>query len=104
MRLMFGAQIVAEKSFGISLEDILGLHYPPSMAFRPWQFITYMFMHGNFWHLAFQYVCPLDVWLCFGKHLGTQAIPGLLPDHRDRSSTCAMPGYVHSDQPDYCHA
>jgi membrane associated rhomboid family serine protease len=51
--LMFGAQFLAEKSFGISLEDILGLHYPPSMAFKPWQFITYMFMHGNFWHLAF---------------------------------------------------
>ena len=51
--LMFIAQILAEKSFGISLEDILGLHYPPSMAFKPWQFITYMFMHGNFGHLFF---------------------------------------------------
>lgn len=51
--LMFIAQILAEKSFGISLEDILGLHYPPSMAFKPWQFITYMFMHGNIWHLFF---------------------------------------------------
>jgi membrane associated rhomboid family serine protease len=51
--LMFVAQIVAEKSFGITLEDILGLHYPPSMAFRPWQFITYMFLHGNFGHLFF---------------------------------------------------
>jgi membrane associated rhomboid family serine protease len=51
--LMFVAQIVAEKSFGIKLEDILGLHYPPSQAFRPWQFITYMFMHGNFGHIFF---------------------------------------------------
>jgi membrane associated rhomboid family serine protease len=51
--LMFIAQIVAEKSFGVSLEDLLGLHYPASMAFRPWQFITYMFMHGNFGHLFF---------------------------------------------------
>jgi len=51
--LMFAAQIVAEKSFGISLEDLLGLHYPPSMAFKPWQFITYMFMHGNIVHLFF---------------------------------------------------
>jgi len=51
--LMFIAQILAEKSFGISLEDILGLHYPPSLAFKPWQFITYMFMHGNFGHLFF---------------------------------------------------
>jgi membrane associated rhomboid family serine protease len=51
--LMFIAQIVAEKSFGISLEDSLGLHYPGAMAFRPWQFITYMFLHGNFGHLFF---------------------------------------------------
>lgn len=51
--LMFVAQIVAEKSFGIRLEDSLGLHYPGSMAFRPWQFITYMFLHGSFGHLFF---------------------------------------------------
>jgi membrane associated rhomboid family serine protease len=50
--LMFGAQFVAEKSFGIQLEDMLGLHYPASQAFRPWQFITYMFMHGNLGHIA----------------------------------------------------
>jgi membrane associated rhomboid family serine protease len=51
--LMFLAQVVAEKSFGINLEDSLGLRYPGSMAFRPWQFITYMFLHGNLMHLAF---------------------------------------------------
>lgn len=51
--LMYAAQLVAEKSFGVSLEDLLGLHYPGSMAFRPWQFITYMFMHGSFLHIAF---------------------------------------------------
>jgi membrane associated rhomboid family serine protease len=51
--LMFLAQIVAEKSFGVQLEDSLGLHYPQSMAFRPWQFITYMFLHGSFGHLFF---------------------------------------------------
>jgi membrane associated rhomboid family serine protease len=51
--LVFFAQWVAENKFGISLEDSLGLHYPPSMAFRPWQFITYMFLHGNLGHLFF---------------------------------------------------
>jgi membrane associated rhomboid family serine protease len=51
--LMYIAELVAEKSFGVSLEDLLGLHYPPSIAFRPWQFITYMFMHGSFWHIFF---------------------------------------------------
>jgi len=51
--LMFVAQIVSEKSFGVRLEDLLGLHYPMAMDFRPWQFITYMFLHGNFGHLFF---------------------------------------------------
>jgi membrane associated rhomboid family serine protease len=50
--LMFIAQYLAQKSFSINLEDILGLHYPPSMAFKPWQFITYMFMHGSLSHIA----------------------------------------------------
>ena len=51
--LMFIAQIVSEKSFGIRLEDLLGLHYPLAMDFKPWQFVTYMFLHGSFWHLFF---------------------------------------------------
>jgi membrane associated rhomboid family serine protease len=51
--LMYLAQIVAEKSFGIRLEDMLGLHFPGSMAFKPWQFISYMFLHGSFTHLLF---------------------------------------------------
>ncbi len=51
--LMFVAQIVSESSFGIKLEDHLGLHYFSSQAFKPWQFVTYMFLHGDFWHLFF---------------------------------------------------
>jgi membrane associated rhomboid family serine protease len=65
--LMFVAQIVAEKSFGVSLEDSLGLHYPASMAFKPWQFITYMFLHSthNIWHLLLN---MLALWM-FGYAL-----------------------------------
>ncbi|MCU0371434.1 MAG: rhomboid family intramembrane serine protease, partial [Bacteroidales bacterium] len=51
--LMFLAQFVAEKSLGVRLENILGLRYPGSMAFQPWQFVTYMFLHGSFWHIFF---------------------------------------------------
>lgn len=40
-------------SRGIDLNDMLGLHYFLSEKFRLWQFITYMFMHGNFPHLFF---------------------------------------------------
>lgn len=37
----------------MDLVTILGLHYPSSSAFRPYQLITYMFMHGSFMHLFF---------------------------------------------------
>lgn len=29
------------------------LFYPASPLFKPWQFVTHMFMHGGFWHLFF---------------------------------------------------
>jgi membrane associated rhomboid family serine protease len=32
---------------GIDLSDYLGLHYWKSYYFKPWQYITYMFMHGS---------------------------------------------------------
>ena len=35
------------------LDNLLGLHYIGSPLFRPWQFVTHLFMHGDFWHLLF---------------------------------------------------
>lgn len=35
------------------LNDIFALHYFESEYFKPFQFITHMFMHANFWHLFF---------------------------------------------------
>lgn len=29
------------------------LYYPASQLFKPWQIVTHMFMHGNFWHIFF---------------------------------------------------
>lgn len=36
---------------GGQLSDILGLHFPSASQFMPYQFITYMFMHGGFSHI-----------------------------------------------------
>ncbi|MBK6830714.1 MAG: rhomboid family intramembrane serine protease [Flavobacteriales bacterium] len=36
---------------GYDLDEVLGMHYIGSPEFKPWQLVTYMFMHGNFWHL-----------------------------------------------------
>lgn len=38
---------------GIDLSDYLGLHYFGASKFSPFQFITYMFMHGSFEHILF---------------------------------------------------
>ena len=50
--IMFLADVVLVR-FGIDLSDALGLHYFMSSGFRPYQLLTYMFMHGNFSHLFF---------------------------------------------------
>jgi|ERR1700757_1258168 membrane associated rhomboid family serine protease len=41
------------KAKGIDLTNILGLHYFAAPAFKPYQFVTYMFMHGGFMHIFF---------------------------------------------------
>ena len=50
--LLFFATFSFQK-FGIDLDDLLGLHYPASPKFYPYQFISYMFMHGGFSHIFF---------------------------------------------------
>jgi len=49
--LMFLATIVLMERFGFDLTDQLGLHYFFSEKFKPYQLITYMFMHGSFSHI-----------------------------------------------------
>ena len=50
--IMFLADLALTR-FGINLSNILGLHFFMASDFRPWQLLTYMFMHGNFSHLFF---------------------------------------------------
>lgn len=49
--LLLATYVLQQK--GIDLTKSLGLYYPASQFFRPYQFITYMFMHGGFTHLLF---------------------------------------------------
>jgi membrane associated rhomboid family serine protease len=51
--LFFLATITFESSFGIDLENMLGLHYFQSDLFRPFQFVSYMFLHANLSHIFF---------------------------------------------------
>lgn len=38
---------------GTAIERYGALYYFTSSEFRPWQLITYMFIHANFWHIFF---------------------------------------------------
>ncbi|MFN8406710.1 MAG: rhomboid family intramembrane serine protease [Sphingobacteriaceae bacterium] len=53
VNVIFFIATLAFESKGISLIDLLGVHYFDSPKFRIWQVITYMFMHGGFAHIAF---------------------------------------------------
>ena len=51
--LFFAATSVLQNSLGIDMNQWLGLHYYAAESFRPWQFVSYMFMHGGISHLFF---------------------------------------------------
>ncbi len=51
--ILFLTLMVFGDKFNLDLNDILGLHYFQAEEFRPYQLITYMFMHGNFMHIFF---------------------------------------------------
>jgi membrane associated rhomboid family serine protease len=50
---MLLAYYAAGALFNINLLAILGLYYPQSELFKPYQIVTHMFMHADFWHLFF---------------------------------------------------
>lgn len=44
---------LAQTTFNVDLNRILGLYSPNSPNFKPYQFVTHMFMHGGMFHLFF---------------------------------------------------
>lgn len=66
--LMFVLTFVFAGMFDIDLNDKLGLHFPTSQKFQPYQIVTYMFMHGNLPHL---FLNMFALWM-FGKSLEYQ--------------------------------
>ncbi len=49
--LVFIAQQPA--AYSNTITDLFALHTWQSPLFKPWQFITHLFLHANFWHIAF---------------------------------------------------
>ena len=50
--LFFLATVSFESAFGIDLVNLLGLHYFQSDMFSPYQFVSYMFLHGSISHVV----------------------------------------------------
>ena len=63
--LFIATGVLSAPPFNLDLTNILGLHYWESDLFKPWQIVTYMFMHGNIPHILFN---MFAVWM-FGSHL-----------------------------------
>lgn len=63
--LVFIAQQTFTNSDLLNLEKMFALHTWQSSLFKPWQFLTYMFMHGSISHILFNL---LALWM-FGSTL-----------------------------------
>jgi membrane associated rhomboid family serine protease len=51
--LFFLATVSLKTASGIDLERLLGLYYFQSDLFRPYQYVTYMFIHASIGHIFF---------------------------------------------------
>jgi len=51
--LIFLAQTVLGTETESKIFDLFALHTWQSPLFKPWQFFTYLFLHGDFWHIFF---------------------------------------------------
>ncbi len=93
--LMFLGTIVAQ-SYGIDLNNYLGLHFFLAGDFNAAQLITYMFMHGGFTPSVLQHVCRMDVRTYFRAGMGAKTISVLLSGVRYRSRNYPGAGTVYS--------
>ena len=66
--IMYLATLAFAYQFEVDLSRVLGLHYWGSSLFKPFQFVTYLFMHGSFSHIFFN---MFAVWM-FGSVLERQ--------------------------------
>ncbi len=60
------------KQSNIDLIEILGLHYPKSDLFKPWQLLTHMFMHGGISHILFNMFALVSFGVVLEDFLGTK--------------------------------
>lgn len=57
---------------GIDLNNLLGLHMPGGSDFAPYQFVTYMFMHGSLAHIFFNMFALVSFGSIIERYFGSQ--------------------------------
>ena len=75
--LAYLARMVFLVNFEIDLNDYFGLHYWEAEKFRPYQFVTYMFMHGGLWHVVFNMYMLYWFGRIFNDFMGEKRLAGL---------------------------
>lgn len=65
LNVLFFLVKAALESQGIDAGRVLGMHYPSSEFFEPYQIVTHFFMHGDLFHILFNMVGLV----VFGSHL-----------------------------------
>jgi len=56
LNVLFFLVKITMESQGINASQVLGMHYPASQNFEPYQLVTHFFMHGDLFHLLFNMI------------------------------------------------
>ncbi len=65
LNILFFLAKIALDAQGINSSQLLGMHYPTSNLFMPYQIVTHFFMHGDLFHILFNMIGLVVI----GSHL-----------------------------------
>jgi membrane associated rhomboid family serine protease len=70
--LVFLGMVSIRSTFGVDITQWLGLYFPASESFNPFQLISHMFMHGNFRHILSNVIMLWFLGSAMENHWGSQ--------------------------------
>lgn len=70
--IIWFAILVLSRKIGVDITDLGAIHYFSSPLFKPFQLITYMFIHANFMHLFFNMFALFMFGITLERVLGSQ--------------------------------
>ena len=70
--LVFLGMVSIRSTFGVDITQWMGLYFPASESFNPFQLISHMFMHGNFRHILSNMIMLWFLGSAMENHWGSQ--------------------------------